>query len=261
MPTRCMRPGTGVRPAAARTASASGTPSARSAADHRQQVGDVVVTDQRAAHRQPVRRPRTARRPGRRRRRRCRRARSRAGPCVRAGPQHRAGRRAAPAASAGAVRVVEVEHRGLSPGQAEQRALGRPVRLHRAVVVEVVVREVGEQRHLDARAGQAMLLQADRRGLDRAGREALVDDAAQRLRAASPRRAWSWPRAGQALDAGGSPMPSVPTTPQRWPSGRQRLRRPPRGRGLAVGAGGGDHPQPFGGMVENRRRRSLRWRP
>ena len=45
-------------------------------------------------------------------------------------------------------------------------------------------------------------------------------------------------------------MPSVPTTPQRRPSARQRLRRPPGGAGLAVGAGDGDHAQRRAGPAE-----------
>jgi hypothetical protein len=47
------------------------------------------------------------------------------------------------------------------------------------VVVEVVLREIGEHRDGDPRAVEPAFGDADRRGLDRAGAEAAVDEAAQ----------------------------------------------------------------------------------
>ena len=62
----------------------------------------------------------------------------------------------------GAPGIVQVQHRGAQAGPVEQAALGGPIRSHVGVVVEVVRREVGEQRHRDAGRGQALLDQADR---------------------------------------------------------------------------------------------------
>ena len=57
--TRCIRPGTGVSAAHAAAASASGTPSARSTPITHEQVGDVVVADQRRRDRRPAASPST----------------------------------------------------------------------------------------------------------------------------------------------------------------------------------------------------------
>jgi hypothetical protein len=79
------------------------------------------------------------------------------------------------------------------------------------VEVEMILREVREQRDGDARAGQALLDDADRRGLDRAGREALPDEVGSVTGSGVVRPVDSTSR-------GGSPIPSVPITPQRRPS-------------------------------------------
>ena len=60
-----------------------------------------------------------------------------------------------------AVRVVNVDHRGFQPRPVEQRRLGVPVSRHATVVVEMVLREVGEHRHLDGGPGQTVLGQTD----------------------------------------------------------------------------------------------------
>ena len=67
----------------------------------------------------------------------------------------------------------------LQAGPAEQLGLGFPVGLHGAVVVQVVLGEIGEDRDPDARAVQPALDDADRRGLDRAGLQALVHETAE----------------------------------------------------------------------------------
>ncbi len=66
------------------------------------------------------------------------------------------------AASSSALRIVDIEHRGLQAGPAEQRCLGMPVGVHVAVVVEMVLREIGEHGHVYARAVQPVLRNADR---------------------------------------------------------------------------------------------------
>jgi hypothetical protein len=60
-----------------------------------------------------------------------------------------------------AMRIVHVDDGGLQAGPVEQRGLGLPVGLHAAVVVEVVLREIGEHRHADARTVQAVFDNAD----------------------------------------------------------------------------------------------------
>ena len=79
-----------------------------------------------------------------------------------------------------ALRVVEIDDRRLQPRPREQLRLGLPVGVHVAVVVEMVLREVGEDRDGHARAVEAMLGDADRRRLDRAGEEAAVGEIGER---------------------------------------------------------------------------------
>ena len=56
--------------------------------------------------------------------------------------------------------VVQVEHRRAQPGRIEQARLRGRVARHRAVVVEVVVRQVGEQRAIEGDAVDAPLVKA-----------------------------------------------------------------------------------------------------
>ena len=72
-----------------------------------------------------------------------------------------------------AARVVDVDDRRLQAGPVEQHRLGRPVGVHAAVVVQVVLREVGEDGGVDLRAVEPCLGQSNRLGLDGAGTEAL----------------------------------------------------------------------------------------
>jgi hypothetical protein len=260
-----MRPGTGVTRPATRAASASAQ-----AADHGQQVVHVVVADQRGDDGLAAR-PATH---GHVFDQREREAAVAVADVL--GDQARAGiaaRRIRPGVDlpqpqlAGQQRtgvVVHVDDGGLQADPAEQQALGGPVVVHAAVVVEVVAREVGEQRHLDARARQALLDDADRARLDRAGGEAVVDHAAERglqkhrvgrrqaRRSDRPvlfrigggdRQRQRRNAHAERADEAGSPAQQV-----------QRLRGPPRGRRLAVGARGGDHRQRLAGLVEERGR-------
>ena len=65
--------------------------------------------------------------------------------------------------------VVGLNHRRPQAGPVEQGGLGLPVGLHAAVVVEVILREIGEHGDADGGAVQAPLGDADGRGLDGAG--------------------------------------------------------------------------------------------
>jgi len=73
----------------------------------------------------------------------------------------------------GACGVVHIDDGGLQTGPAEESALGQPVVGHAAVVVQVVLREVGEDGGVDLRAVEPGLGQSNRRGLDGTGTEAL----------------------------------------------------------------------------------------
>ena len=73
--------------------------------------------------------------------------------------------------------VVDVDDRDV--GLVEERALRREVLIHRAVEVEVVLRQVREDEHAEARAGEPSLRAADRRRLHRARTVAGVEHLAE----------------------------------------------------------------------------------
>ena len=89
--------------------------------------------------------------------------------------EHFAGRR--PRRQLDTKRIVEVDHRQAQARPLEQARLGRSVRFHRAVIVEMVARQVGEDRHIDAGAIHAPLLDADRTGFQRAGLRLVIGEA------------------------------------------------------------------------------------
>ena len=68
-----------------------------------------------------------------------------------------------------ALRIVNIDHGGTQAGPLKQRQLGLPVGGHAAVVVQVVLGEIGEDGGVNARAIQPVLRQADGRGLNGAG--------------------------------------------------------------------------------------------
>ena len=80
-----------------------------------------------------------------------------------------------------ALRVVKVDDRGAQPGPCEQLRLRLPVLAHVAVVVEMVLAEVGEHSHRDAGAGKTVLDDSDRGRLERARREPALDEIVQRV--------------------------------------------------------------------------------
>ena len=69
----------------------------------------------------------------------------------------------------GAMRAVQVDHRhaviGQEPG--EKARLGGEIGLHRVVIIQVVLRQVGEARRLQAHAFKPALVEAVGRGLHR----------------------------------------------------------------------------------------------
>ena len=146
----------------------------------------------------------------------------------------------------GTLGVVEVDHRRTQAGPGEELGLGLPVGRHVAVVVEMVLGEVGEHGQGDAGTGQAVLGDADRRRLDRAGREAAVSEIAQGV--LQRHRVGRGQAGGHLLaglaDAQGADHAAAPLQPG------ERLGDPPGGRGLAVGAGDGDDIEPFARHAE-----------
>ena len=156
-----------------------------------------------------------------------------------------------------ALGVIQIQHGGLQTRPVEQLALGRPVGVHAAVIVQMILGEIGEQGHADGGAVQAMLFQADAGGLDGAGAEALLGHAAKallqqhrvrgcqagvfNLRGCSIARNWRLANAQGAHHAAALAQQA------------QGLRGPPGGGGFAIGAGAGDHAQGLGRLaVESR---------
>jgi hypothetical protein len=247
-----MRPGTddscGTTPAGVGQRDAERT----QRANHRQQVADVVAADQLAVHRQ---------RDAALDQIECQGVAlvahvARREPCLvvqRIGPQvGRAGVHRQLGGQRGALLVVDVDHCGAQPWPAEQRALGCPVGGHVAVVVEVVLREIGELRHRDARAREALVDQADRRRLHRAPGEAARDEAGER--GLQHHRVGRGQAGGQQRRAGGAGAWRFADTERADhaaapPERAQRLGGPPRHRGLAVGAGDSHHIERVAGLA------------
>ena len=98
-----------------------------------------------------------------------------------AGPR-RVGERAAE-------RIVGVDHAGLERRPGEEAGLGRGVRRHRPVIVEMIAREVREQRDVELDRVDAPLLEAVRRDFHRDGRGARRRAAGRASRGPPPRRA------------------------------------------------------------------------
>ena len=139
------------------------------------------------------------------------------------------------------VHVVDIDHRCAQPRPAKQGGLGLPVSVHVAVVIEVVLREIGEYGDRDARAVQALLGDTDRRGLDNTGAVTLIGKVAQfALPHHGVRRGQAGVRqVGRNTDAQRTHHAARPL--HRFGRFRQGLRQPPGGRCLAIGAGDGQH--------------------
>ena len=65
--------------------------------------------------------------------------------------------------------VVHIDHRAVQLGPIEQGELGLPIVLHATVVVQVVLCEISKHRYLNGHTCQALLSQANARGLHSAG--------------------------------------------------------------------------------------------
>ena len=138
-----------------------------------------------------------------------------------------------------AERVVGIDHRRAQAGPREELRLGGAVRGHRLVIVEMIAREVGEQRDVERRAVDAALVEAVRRHLHRHRarargvelREQLVQhrDVGRRVRR---RRERADEAVAERAEHRGAAAARI-----------ERLRDPLRARRLAVGAGDADHPQ------------------
>ncbi|MPN07156.1 hypothetical protein SDC9_154422 [bioreactor metagenome] len=160
-----------------------------------------------------------------------------------------------------ALRVIDIDHGRLQAGRVEQRSLGLPVGLHAAVVVQVVLGEIGEQSHANLAAIQTVLDDADGRCLDGAGREALVGVAAEhalqqhRVRRGHARRL----QRRRYAHAQGAHQRTAGASLERHLG--QRMGQPPGCGGLAIGAGHGQHVELATGMskplVGNQSRRGL----
>ena len=149
--------------------------------------------------------------------------------------------------------VVEIDHRMRQRRPVEQHRLRRFVALHRAVIVEMVARQVGEQRDVDLHAVQPSLLEPDRRHFHRqrarTGIEQRADLALQRHRVGRRQGRFGQRLVGKA-NADRADHRAAPA------GARQQLRDPLRRRRLAVGAGHADRQQMLARTpVELRRKR------
>jgi hypothetical protein len=211
-----MRPGTGVQRAQA--ARPRQRHSQRThGRDHAQQVGHVVVADQRVLSRWVCPASVTTLKPCRCW---CARWSLATGVPARRRARHRSrdpGLARQQGGQFGTVASSMLTTAARRPGQSEQPLLGLPVGLHRAVVVEVVLREVGEDGGVDAGTVQPVLgMPIDEASMAQAW-QAGIGKISAGCPAAAPGRAWSgrWltspgPRPGWA-SASGNPTPSVPT--------------------------------------------------
>ena len=145
-----------------------------------------------------------------------------------------------------AERIVDVDHRGVEPGPCEQALLGRAVGLHRAVVVEMIAREIGEHREIERDRVDAALVERVRGHFHRDVARAFVAERREQTlhRDRIRRRARAF---DDVADEAGAERAD-----RRHAMARvvQRLREQVHGRGLAVGAGDADDGQRERGIAE-----------
>ncbi len=149
-----------------------------------------------------------------------------------------------------ALGVVDVDHRCHQAGPAEQLGLGLPIGLHAAVIVQMILGEIGEHRNLDQQPVQAPFGQSHRGGFDGAGRAA-VD--LQRMQALVQQHRIGRGQAAalhvrRASDAQGADHGAGTGSRQRCSA--QGLRQPPGGGRFSVRAGDGQHVQLGRGLFE-----------
>jgi hypothetical protein len=149
--------------------------------------------------------------------------------------------------------IVDVDHRDAGPRQlaAEQQLLGLGVLLHRAVEVEVILRQVGERADRELDAGQAVHRQRRRRHLHHHVGHAIGDHPGERLVQHLGRR-----RGVRRVVALAAPAVVDRADHARLVAGGAQHRLDQvRGRGLAVGAGDADQRQPPRRVIGQRRDR------
>ena len=128
----------------------------------------------------------------------------------------------------------------------EQGLLGRPISIHAAVVIQVVLREVGE--HGDSNAGpvQAMFSQPNRGSFDGAVLQARVGKCSELL--LQQHRVWCGHAGARQMGQLTHAQSAHQTAGAAQYGRRQGLRQPPGGRGLAIGTRHRQHVQLFAGV-------------
>ncbi len=150
--------------------------------------------------------------------------------------------------------VVQVDHSRLKAGPVEQRFLGGPVGIHAAVVVQMVLGEIRENGQPYARAGQAVLGNADGRGLDRASAIAGIGKAAEgalqqhRIRGGHAGHIELVRRNAHAQGADHRAAPVRQHTS--FAEMAHRLGQPPADAGLAIGTCHGQHIELLAGLAK-----------
>ncbi len=149
-----------------------------------------------------------------------------------------------------AIRIIGVDHRRRVGRQeaGEQPGLGLEIGLHRGVVIEMVLREIGEPRRRQPHPIQPPLVQPMRRGLHRAVRHARRRGLGQEaLEGDRIGRGVAERRAPGAFDPRGADID------RRMAHRHPQLPRETGDRGLAVGAGDRDHRGGLGAKEQRRR--------
>ena len=138
----------------------------------------------------------------------------------------------------GAEFVVEIEYRVLERRPAEEPGLRRAVTTHRAVIVEVVARDVGQQRDVEFDSGEPVLLDAVRGNFHAHRTGAAPDEFIER--AMQPHRV----RRGvqRCLQCAGKTAAEHADHRAFAARARERLRDPVAARSLPIGAGDANHP-------------------
>ena len=135
--------------------------------------------------------------------------------------------------------IVEIDDRVHQARPMEQRGLGGAVAPHVAVIVEMIARQIGEQRGVEAGPVDAPLVERMRGDFHR--------DRLRATRTAASQLGLQGNRIGRgvggAFQRAGKAVAKRADDGGRTPASAQRLRDPVAARGLAIGAGHAGHPQ------------------
>ena len=129
-----------------------------------------------------------------------------------------------------------VNDRSTQPRPEKETGLGRRVGLHRAVIIEMITRQIRKHSAIDLAAGHTAFFESDRRGFDSTRRGAIANEVGQQV--GILRRIW---RRETGLDH----HPRI-TGAQRTNDGTvpgHRLRQPLRDRRFTIRSRNGQHPQ------------------